>query len=436
MSEGRCTESEIMNNLIKNPDHTQLQVLNDIKNKIMSHIPTMASKNCIIIKSKSSLTGLKDIDLIIPLDSAKSFFHDEFKYYYDIGKVGHIKSIKYVGNSIFPHFLMFDLNVGGLSYKGCPYLKWRFLQNNVERCENVYILNEKAQYFDDLFSLILSDKTDKKIHTNGYYTEFIQYLKSYNLINNKEYSELSKNHEFNNIYKLRKVIKARFIFKNLQNFIIHYVGKIRNLKNIFRHKYSICFIGVDGAGKSTIIDSLAYVFQPFFRVNVTYMGWKHFSLPPIRLYRYIKYSLIKHNNKEDTSEPKGVGKLELVATFFELYFRYIKSQLNPRTDLILFDRYFYDQISRSKNNKIKSLMYKVIPKPDNVFFLNAPVDVLYERKQEANKKVLLTIQNILKNEQANIGFIEINTAENNIENILSLIINQIGEDVCKVKREL
>lgn len=236
---------------------------------------------------------------------------------------------------------------------------------------------------------------------------------------------------------LRKKIKTRFIFNNLQNFITYNIREIGNLKNIFKPKYTVCFIGVDGAGKNTTIDSLVKIFQPLFRVSVVYMGRKNFSLPIIRLYKYLKYDLKKQNNKKrNISKPTYVGVVELIASLFELYFRYIKSQLNPRTDIILFDRYFFDNIILSKNKISKAIMYAIIPRPNITFFLNAPVDVLYERKHESDMKVLLAIQRMFKIEQNNIGFIEINTADNNVQEVLFSILEQVGEDACKAKREL
>lgn len=89
-----------MNNLTKNLDYsTQLQVSGESKDKIISYILIVVKRNSFIIKSMTSLTGSKDIDLIIPSKYVENFFSNECIYYSNLGKIGHIKFLRYTSVS-------------------------------------------------------------------------------------------------------------------------------------------------------------------------------------------------------------------------------------------------------------------------------------------------------------------------------------------------
>lgn len=66
----------------------------------------------------------------------------------------------------------------------------------------------------------------------------------------------------------------------------------------------------------------------------------------------------------------------------------------------MFDRYFYKFLADSTRSSIKlpyrvaKTFLKITPKPKIIFFLNAPADVILERKKELSKE---QIEKLLRN---------------------------------------
>jgi len=179
---------------------------------------------------------------------------------------------------------------------------------------------------------------------------------------------------------------------------------------------SIAIIGQDGAGKTTIshmvLEKLPY------KMKYIYMGRNvesgNYSLPTSKLiHRYKIYKYKKKHKLSDNSLAKKLstheidkdrkvdtrGKLgatfRLVNRLAEEFYRYIISlSYQIRGYLVLYDRHFIFDFMPDKldTNKQKSRMSTRIhnwflnnlyEKPGLVIFLNAPAEVLYERKGEA-----------------------------------------------------
>ncbi len=153
------------------------------------------------------------------------------------------------------------------------------------------------------------------------------------------------------------------------------------MNNPGRRGLCVVVLGPDGAGKSTILDLLAA--EP--------PSWSTGAV-----LRHLKPSVI-HRQTKDTSDPHGVPPRGLVSSVIKCFywlFEYTAGYyLFVRPDreagkLVLFDRYLLDVLVDSRRYRyggpkwLTKLLWRVVPKPDLVLLLHAPVDVLLARKQE------------------------------------------------------
>lgn len=143
----------------------------------------------------------------------------------------------------------------------------------------------------------------------------------------------------------------------------------------------ITVIGIDGSGKSTLIDKLGY--QSF-----------HF------------YNGVKKSKKTEstTSKRKFSKERFFLGTILKIYIpnliSYIKHKFTGKSTLV-FDRYTFDYLillkkKKSFYNNILYFLFYFFPLPDKVVFLEVEPEVAFERKQEFDIKYLSERQESLK----------------------------------------
>ena len=146
----------------------------------------------------------------------------------------------------------------------------------------------------------------------------------------------------------------------------------------------LAFIGPDGCGKSSVIEAIEADFAPAFQKVVC---------------RHLRPKALPAKRADDlpATDPHGQpvrGNLYSVAKMLYLfldywigYFRRVRSE-TVRTKLVIFDRYFYDILVDPERVRyggprwLPRLLSHLIPRPEIVFLLNAPPEVLWSRKQE------------------------------------------------------
>jgi thymidylate kinase len=146
----------------------------------------------------------------------------------------------------------------------------------------------------------------------------------------------------------------------------------------------IAFMGPDGCGKSSVIETVADQFAPIFNKVDRY---------------HMRPSVItkKGGNKGSVTDPHGQaprGMAASIAKIFYLaadYFAGYLLRIRPamiRTRLVIFDRFIYDLLVDSKRVRyggpawMLRLLARIVPGPELVILLDAPPEVLYSRKQE------------------------------------------------------
>ena len=135
----------------------------------------------------------------------------------------------------------------------------------------------------------------------------------------------------------------------------------------------IAVIGVDGSGKSTLIEKTKWESSHF--------------------YKGVKKNKGSSVNKRVKIDKKVKNFKFFVGTILKIYipnfYKLIKYRYFSKVNLI-FDRYTYDYLSSLKCDresifkKLIYFMFKTFPSPDFVIFLSVDPEIAYERKNEFN----------------------------------------------------
>ena len=176
---------------------------------------------------------------------------------------------------------------------------------------------------------------------------------------------------------------------------------------------TVALVGLDGAGKTTIARMLLQSSgrQMRYLYMGTAIGSSNFALPSSRLLHYLKERRFRGSRpdgsralrplrRRDNLGPVG-AVIRLLHRSCEEWFRQAVSWLFQLRGLdVIYDRHFLfecapnnieDQGDRRFSDRVHFwLLRKAYPKPDMVFFLDAPPAVLFERKPEATIEYLST----------------------------------------------
>jgi len=202
---------------------------------------------------------------------------------------------------------------------------------------------------------------------------------------------------FINQYKSNKGLNY---IKNTFNFII---DTIKNSKK--RNGFVVTFSGVDGAGKSTIIENIAYKIEKQFRKPVVVLRHRPSVLPILSVWSKGKEKAHQDTISSLPRQGKNSSFLSSLLRFtyyycdylfgqFVIYFKYIL-----RGHVVIYDRYYFDFINDSKRSnivlpkKITRFGYNLLLKPKYNFFLFADANIILNRKKELSKE---TIESLTK----------------------------------------
>lgn len=165
------------------------------------------------------------------------------------------------------------------------------------------------------------------------------------------------------------------------------------------HPLLITFSGVDGCGKSTCIASLsAWLASGGTRVRVVTF-WDNVVVFP-RLREHITTAWFggetgigapgKPINRQDKNVRPWYATLGrcVLYLFDAIHLKiYVQKMRNSKTDVLVFDRYIYDQLAalpiEQKAVRIYArLILKLVPRPNIAYLLDADPDAAFARKPE------------------------------------------------------
>ena len=290
--------------------------------------------------------------------------------------------------------------VTSLSWKGLPYLSSENVLNNlIEVPDSDGLIKRPADHYEAVNSLFSSylvggwikDKYQLSIKStfNDQYDDVLLLLHEIMTEKKaKQFIDHVLNDEIDKLLALLPRIKLRMLrksflanpMKTLYGILIYYYYEIK-IRFTPHPIDSICFLGPDGAGKSTliklIIENLQGATKGFSCLHLKPAMKKNVSSTPV---------LVENPHaKKPRSAIISIGKI----CFWGLL--YWKNQFfhgYKNLTLRIWDRYFYDVYIDPKRYRfgaplwIAKLIGKFIPQPELIIVLDAPAETIYERKQE------------------------------------------------------
>lgn len=234
-------------------------------------------------------------------------------------------------------------------------------------------------------------------------------------------------------------------------FFIRSVGKLKNIVGMLRFVFNNItrllngtghfwvFIGIDGAGKTTIINYLKDNIQPVIKDDKFLSAyWRPLILPPLKTL-FKKNETVKEMEKNIALPSVAVLNkkspcklLFYYAKYFYYFLDFILGYISilpkkTRGGLVLFDRYYYDMELMPERfdfyvpRFLMHLFSVFIPKPDLIFFLWSEPEVIHTRKIEYTaEQITKQIDEYKSLFEKNKRFIMINTNKS-----IELVFDQI-----------
>ena len=191
------------------------------------------------------------------------------------------------------------------------------------------------------------------------------------------------------IVKSNNFNKGLNVLKNKLEYLTDLVKRSFTSKGII-----ITFSGVDGAGKSTIIENIKYRIEKQLRRKVVVIRHRPSILPILSAWTKGKEEAEKQAAATLPRQGKNKSTISSAIRFAYYYCDYLFGQFivyfkyTLRGYVILYDRYYFDYINDSRRSNIDlpysitRFGYRFVFKPEFNFFLYADVALILSRKQE------------------------------------------------------
>lgn len=194
---------------------------------------------------------------------------------------------------------------------------------------------------------------------------------------------------------------------------------------IEKNSVLICFTGVDGSGKTSHAKRLLeFLQEKGYSGNYTWAGSR-----PVFLYLFLGATRVlgywKTVKKGDWMDPLEKAPLEIRERLGALYRLLLYVDFEITTSLkiriplysgkiVICDRYVYDLImelmlSNLYTSKYGKLLLRTTPCPRKVFFADAQLDIIIQRRPDSNRQRVLAKRNVYRKLAQALGFRIINT---------------------------
>lgn len=424
---GMLLEKQISYCILRNADEIARGDAHDIDMTIDSKRLVEAEN---ILYEVAKLYGWK---LHLKMGSAKDNMNIKCYHFYKILE----QDIQIVHFDIFPVF----------SWNGYVLLNNEYLIENIDRNTLYHKTNSAVEAVTKLFIRLLH---------NGYIKE--KYKEYIHHIFNTEGDAVKKVlNSFLDLYSCdlvyTMVLKEKWteLEESRAELIqsIHKEAKKKSgyLNNKLKQKYylmnklmvksgiMVVFIGTDGSGKSTIINSLPDVLcNTFPKSFIDYYHWRP---------KFIKRERKSGNGESivcgEPHSKKTYGKIKSFAKFMFFnvdyvlgYWLKVRLQLS-KGHMVVFDRYYYDyyldkiRYRLSISDKTLDFFRVLIPKPDVTFLLIGNPEVLYERKKEISVEEIEEQINRLLHHQSSFN----NGRIIDVNQPIKKVVNDVATEILK-----
>jgi thymidylate kinase len=250
----------------------------------------------------------------------------------------------------------------------------------------------------------------------------VQYIALFHLLNNAKipkkylaYEQIIHNSDdeldllISECYLNRKQNKAKllhYLHRQKENrkksFIINTMNYgLDTIKSYFSNSgFVITFSGVDGVGKSTVIEQIALKIEKQLRKRVIILRHRPSLLPILSVWTKGKEKA--HTDVISSLPRQGKNKsvLSSLFRFSYYYFDYLIGQFviyfkyTLRGHVVIYDRYYFDFINDSRRSNIQlpkfisKSGYLFLLKPKFNFFLFEEAQIILKRKNELNESTI------------------------------------------------
>lgn len=396
-------------------------------NKLFSSLHKQKINYCVLrnYQKLPDSTAGSDLDILINEDDKHKFMQllNNLCSYCNGKIVSIIESdicprICLIGNNKSRWGIMIDLHLNEIIYRGHTILSNKIIWNNtILNQNNISGLNKKTDALIGVFKELLNNSTC----SDKYYNDFVNHSLDEMFLNEIFYeinkqslvplliNFKSRKYSKSTINDLKKVLHIFFPKKIKEFFTIS-----SKIFRIFKQPgYCIAFMGVDGSGKSTIIDNITPALEDAFHYAVYYEHMRPNHLPSIAKLIGRRESFSSKVDNPHASSGSGFGLSLLRWAYYMLdytfgfYFK-VWPKKSIRTCVWLFDRYYYDYLIDPKRTRIKlpqwilKMGQFLIPEPDLILCLGTNAKAIHNRKPE------LTIEEVARQVDALKKFCEFN----------------------------
>ena len=199
----------------------------------------------------------------------------------------------------------------------------------------------------------------------------------------------------------KKVSKTQrgFIYSRLKMVTNYLSDTLKEFK--WRKGFIITISGVDGVGKSSVIEKLKKQIQTKYRKEVVLLRHRPRVLPILSALKYGSVQKAENaSTKSNPGESSTKSSISSAVRFSYYYLDYILGQFYIymkyvlRGKIVLYDRYYFDFIGNpertnlSVNKRVAKWLYRGVYKPAlNVLLYASPEEIL-RRKQELDKDTI------------------------------------------------